>query len=60
MPDKQVVALQKAVRDAGVLIGRNNDTVPGLCNVLTLAPPLTLTTEGADTIVGAIESAVCF
>jgi taurine-pyruvate aminotransferase len=58
MPEPQVVALQKTIRDAGVLVGRNNDTVPGLCNVLTLAPPLTLTTEGADTIVGAIESAV--
>jgi adenosylmethionine-8-amino-7-oxononanoate aminotransferase len=58
MPEKQVVSLQKAIRDAGVLVGRNNDTVPGLCNVLTLAPPLTLTTEGADTIVGAIESAL--
>jgi taurine-pyruvate aminotransferase len=58
MPEPQVVALQKAIREAGVLVGRNNDTVPGLCNVLTLAPPLTLTTEGADTIIGAIESAV--
>jgi taurine-pyruvate aminotransferase len=58
MPEAQVVAVQKAVREAGVLIGRNNDTVPGLCNVLTLAPPLTLTTEGADMIVEAIEGAV--
>ena len=41
-----------------MLIGRNNDTVPGLCNVLTLSPPLTLTTEGADIIVAAIEKAV--
>ena len=58
MPEARVVALQKAVREAGVLVGRNNDTVPGLCNVLTVAPPLTLTTEGADIIVGAIERAV--
>jgi len=29
-----------------------------LCNVLTLAPPLTLTSEGADTIVAAIEKTV--
>src|SRR4029077_8515659 len=58
MPEAQVVRIQKAVRDAGVLIGRNNDTVPGLCNVLTLSPPLTLTSEGADTIVAAIEKAV--
>jgi taurine-pyruvate aminotransferase len=58
MPEAQVVRIQKAVREAGVLIGRNNDTVPGLSNVLTLAPPLTLAIEGADTIVAAIEKAV--
>jgi taurine-pyruvate aminotransferase len=60
MPEAQVVQIQKKIREAGVIVGRNNDTVPGLCNVLTLAPPLTLTTEGADTIVGAIERAVGF
>src|SRR6267142_1951849 len=58
VPEAQVMRIQKAVREAGVLIGRNNDTVPGLCNVLTLSPPLTLTTEGADIIVAAIEKAV--
>jgi taurine-pyruvate aminotransferase len=58
MPEAQVVRIQKTVREAGVLIGRNNDTVPGLCNVLTLSPPLTLTSEGVDTIVAAIEQAV--
>jgi 4-aminobutyrate aminotransferase-like enzyme len=35
-------------------IGRNNDTVPGLGNVLTIAPPLVLNTEEADAIVAAI------
>ena len=58
MPEAQVVRIQKTVREAGVLIGRNNDTVPGLCNVLTLSPPLTLTSEGADTIGAAIGKAV--
>ena len=58
MPEPKVVRIQKTVRDAGVLIGRNNDTVPGLCNILTLSPPLTLTTEGADTIVAVIEQAI--
>jgi len=58
MPEAQVARIQKAIREAGVLVGRNNDTVPGLCNVLTLSPPLTLTTEGAGIIVAAIEQAV--
>jgi taurine-pyruvate aminotransferase len=58
MAEAQVIQIQKKVREAGVIVGRNNDTVPGLCNVLTLAPPLTLTAEGADIIVGAIERAL--
>jgi 4-aminobutyrate aminotransferase-like enzyme len=41
-----------------VLVGRNNDSVPGYCNVLILSPPLTLAREQADAIVGAIEGVV--
>src|SRR5262249_38967781 len=48
VPEAKVVAMQKTAREAGVLVGRNNDTVPGLCNTLTVSPSLTLTTEGAD------------
>jgi taurine-pyruvate aminotransferase len=55
MPELQVVRLQKAIRDAGVIAGRNNDTVPGLCNVILLSPPLILTRQEADAIVAAIE-----
>ncbi|HYL71521.1 MAG TPA: aminotransferase [Candidatus Dormibacteraeota bacterium] len=54
LAEPKVVAIQKAVRDAGVIIGRNNDTVPGYCNVLILSPPLTLTRAEADEIVGAL------
>src|SRR5262249_2111388 len=38
MPEPDVVQLQREIREAGVLVGRNNDTVPGLGNVLTIAP----------------------
>ena len=44
------------IRDAGVIVGRNNDTVPGLCNVLTISPPLTLTLPEADTIIAAVKA----
>src|SRR6516162_7325084 len=53
MPEPEVVALQRVIREAGVLVGRNSDTVPGLGNVLTISPPLTLSKEEADTIVDA-------
>lgn len=55
MSEAEVVRLQRAIREAGVLVGRNNDTVPGLGNVLTISPPLTLSQGEADEIVAAIE-----
>ncbi len=56
MAESQVVRLQRAIRDAGVIVGRNNDTVPGFCNVLILSPPLILSQAEADAIVGAMEA----
>jgi adenosylmethionine-8-amino-7-oxononanoate aminotransferase len=54
MAEPEVVRLLRLIREAGVLVGRNNDTVPGFGNVLTISPPLTLSEEEADTIVEAI------
>jgi taurine-pyruvate aminotransferase len=54
MPEREVVALQGAIRKAGVIVGRNSDTVPGLGNVLTIAPPLTITEEQAEAIVAVV------
>jgi taurine-pyruvate aminotransferase len=56
LPEAQMVRLQRAIRDAGVIVGRNNDTVPGYCNVLILSPPLTLAESEADEIVAAIRT----
>ena len=56
MPEGQVIAAQRAIREAGVIVGRNNDTVPGFCNVLTISPPLTLTEQEADTIAAAVKT----
>ena len=54
LPESEVIRLQRAIRDEGVIVGRNNDTVPGLGNVLTISPPLILTQQEADIIVSAV------
>jgi adenosylmethionine-8-amino-7-oxononanoate aminotransferase len=54
MPEREVVALQRAIREDGVLVGRNSDTVPEMGNVLTIAPPLTINEEETDAIVAAV------
>ena len=42
----------------GVMIGRNGNTIPGLCNVLILAPPLIISEGEADQLVDAITAAL--
>jgi taurine-pyruvate aminotransferase len=56
LPEARVIQLQKMIREAGILVGRNNDSVPGYCNVLILSPPLTLNQEQAEQIADTIES----
>jgi taurine-pyruvate aminotransferase len=58
LPEGRMVQLQREIREKGVLVGRNNDSVPGYCNVVILSPPLTLSREQADDIVAAIEGVV--
>lgn len=41
-------------KDAGVIIGRNGNTVPGLANVLVMSPPLIAQQKDADQIVSAL------
>jgi taurine-pyruvate aminotransferase len=53
--EAQMVKLLREIREAGVLLGRNNDSLPGFCNVITISPPLILTRAQADDIAGAIE-----
>lgn len=43
-------------KENGVLIGKNGNTIPGLCNVLVLSPTLTVTQSEGDQIVEAIEA----
>ena len=39
-----------------MIVGRNVETVPGLCNVMILSPPLVLSRDEADRIVEAVEA----
>jgi len=40
------------------MIGRNGNTIPGLCNVLIFAPPLVLQESEADMIFDALSNAL--
>jgi len=44
--------------DAGVVIGRNGSTIPGLGNVLILAPPFVITEDECVRLSGAIRDAL--
>jgi adenosylmethionine-8-amino-7-oxononanoate aminotransferase len=54
--DRHMATLTAAIREAGVIVGRNVETVPGFSNVLILSPPLILSKAEADRIVNAVET----
>jgi adenosylmethionine-8-amino-7-oxononanoate aminotransferase len=56
LPDARMLKLLRDAREAGALVGRNNDSAPGFGNVVLFSPPLTLTRDQADTLVTALES----
>ncbi|MGH7430054.1 MAG: aspartate aminotransferase family protein, partial [Candidatus Methylomirabilaceae bacterium] len=56
LADRDMASLAAAIKEAGVIVGRNVETVPGLCNVLILSPPLILSKAEADRIADAIET----
>lgn len=56
LADHEMAVLSAAIKEAGVIVGRNVETVPGLCNVMILSPPLILSKDEADRIVEAIEA----
>ncbi len=44
--------------EQGLIVGRNSNTIPGLSNVLILAPPLVISRQDADQIVAIIRTAL--
>ena len=55
---KRVAAAISGCRERGLVIANNADTVAGLNNVLTLAPPLSITDDDLEFIVDALKG--CF
>lgn len=45
-------------RQRGVIIGKNSDTVPGMSNVLTLAPPLVISEDEIRLMVDTLGAAL--
>ncbi len=58
LPEAEVIQIQKRIRANGVIVGRNADTLPGFGNVLTISPPLILTSSQAEEIVKAVRAAL--
>ena len=58
LPEPEVVAIQKRIRQSNVIVGRNSDTVAGFGNVLTISPPLILTLDQAAAISDAVGEAL--
>ncbi|MEO1131322.1 MAG: aminotransferase [Cyanobacteria bacterium J06639_1] len=56
LPSPKVIAITKHCSEAGVIVGRNTNTIPSFTNVLILAPPLILTREESDRMVEAIAN----
>ena len=54
----KVGAIVSRCLELGIIVGRNGNTVPGLCNVLIIAPPLVLTEAEADSIVACLKQAL--
>ena len=55
---EKVGAVVSHCLESGVIIGRNGSTIPGLSNVLIIAPPLILIRVDADLIVNNLKQAL--
>ena len=55
---EKIGAVVSRCLELGTIIGRNSSTVPGLSNVLIIAPPLILTKADADLIVSSLKQAL--
>jgi taurine-pyruvate aminotransferase len=53
-----LMSIIKGIADQGVLVGRTNRSLPGLNNIINLAPALVATRADIDRIVSAIRNAI--
>lgn len=58
LPFDKVQGILSTCKELGVIIGKNGDTVAGLNNVLTIAPPLIIEREQIDQIVLCLAKAL--
>ena len=55
---EKVGAIKERCLELGTIIRRNGSTIPGLSNVLIIAPPLILTEADADKIINDLKQAL--
>ena len=58
LDDAEVLAVLARCKQAGVILGRNGNTVPGLGNILIVAPPLVATKTEIDLLIEALVFAL--
>ena len=58
LDDAEMLAILGRCKQAGVILGRNGNTVPGLCNILIVAPPLVATEAEIDLLIEALVFAL--
>ncbi len=58
LDDAEVLAVLARCKQAGVILGRNGNTVPGLGNILIIAPPLVATKNEIDLLIEALVFAL--
>ena len=58
LDDAEMMAILGRCKQAGVILGRNGNTVPGLCNILIVAPPLVATEAEIDLLIEALVFAL--
>jgi adenosylmethionine-8-amino-7-oxononanoate aminotransferase len=56
--DEKVNAVVAKCKERGLIVGKTADTVAGLNNVITLAPPLNLTDEDLEFIADALSDSI--
>ena len=44
------------MKEDGVIITKNGNTIPNLCNILVMSPPLTINEKEIDEMVDALKS----
>lgn len=56
--DSIVNGVVAGMKERGVIITKNGNTVPNLCNILVMSPPLIMNESDADFMVDALKSAL--